>query len=52
MKLIYNSGNEGLDYFLEYCYGMNLNYDADEVIEFLIFIDQLDVETAEEMLGI
>ena len=52
MKLTYNSGNEGLDYFLEYCYGMNLSYNADIVLEYLVWVDQLDIEIAEEMLNI
>ena len=47
MKLNINSTNNGLNYLLKYSFGMNLNYGANEVIEYLIFMDDLDVDMDE-----
>lgn len=51
MKLNNDSGNLGLNVLFTYNYGMNVNYGADEVREYLVFIDQLDFDLAEEMLA-
>lgn len=49
MKLNINSNNKGMNYLLN-CYGMNLYYGDKEAIEYLIFIDNLNVDMDEIIL--
>jgi len=51
MKLTYNSGNIGLDKLIGLAYPSDVIYDALECIEFLVFMDGLDIEIAEDMLN-
>jgi hypothetical protein len=51
MKLICESGNVGLDNFISGCEGINLDYDQEEVLEYLVFMDNLDIEIAEDMIN-
>ena len=52
MKLTYNSGNIGLDKLIELRTPVNtVDYGALECVEFLVFMDGLDIEIAEDMLN-
>ena len=52
MKLTYNSGNIGLDKLIDLRTPVNtVDYGSSECIEFLVFMDGLDIEIAEDMLN-
>ena len=51
MKLTYNSGNIGLDKLIEFPHSGYIDYGSSECIEFLVFMDNLEVEIAEDMLN-
>ena len=47
MKLNINSRNTGVNYLLRDCFELSCDYGADEVIGYLIFMDDLNVDMDE-----
>lgn len=50
MKLTHNSSNEGLDRLIEYAHPSDVDYGHEEVIEFLVMMDSLDISVVVDML--
>ena len=51
MKLTSDSGIDGLDRLLKDLWPSGIDYGYEEVIEYLVMIDNLDIEIALEMLA-
>ena len=51
MKITSNSGINGLDRLLEDVWPSGIDYGYEEVIEYLVMIDNLDIEIALDMLA-